>query len=467
MRSSHDAPGQPRPDDLLVVGGGLAGLTAAVVAARGGLRVRLLDGGPEVGGRARTDDLDGLLLNQGPHALYLDGAARRELRALGIDPDGAVPPLGGMGVFDGEISALPFGPATMVRSRLLGSRAKFGFARFQAGLSRLAADAAPGGSRHVELAHATVDQFLDGLTGHRDLRAMLAGVIRLSTYANAPERMSAGSAIQQLQLAMGGVRYLHQGWAALVAELAAAAEAAGVVSESRRRVGSVRPASGGGWSGGGWSVVIDGDGPEQARARIAPQVVLAGLAPEAVERIVDLPAGSLRAQVGPSVEAACLDLELAETPSTTFALDLDHHFYLSAHAPLAELAPAGRSLVSAAWYRPVDADEPANTDGDGPARDLEAFAVSMGAGPPLRRRYLHSMTVAHGVPLAERGGLGGRPPVDGLAVGSRLDGAGGLWLAGDWVGDEGFLADAAVASAVSAARRAVTAATSPSSTVAA
>jgi len=55
------------------------------------------------------------------------------------------------------------------------------------------------------------------------------------------------------------------------------------------------------------------------------------------------------------------------------------------------------------------------------------------------------MTVAHAMPRAEEGGLAGRPGV-------KLDGRPGVFLAGDWVGARGMLADAAAASAEEAAR---------------
>ncbi|WP_218015125.1 hypothetical protein, partial [Lactococcus garvieae] len=52
------------------------------------------------------------------------------------------------------------------------------------------------------------------------------------------------------------------------------------------------------------------------------------------------------------------------------------------------------------------------------------------------------------IPVATSGGLAGRPPV---AVPDRP----GAFVAGDWVGPEGHLADASLASAEAAARAAV------------
>ena len=51
--------------DVLVIGGGLAGLTAARVLTRAGQRVRLLEAAPEIGGRVRTRVVEGFTLDAG------------------------------------------------------------------------------------------------------------------------------------------------------------------------------------------------------------------------------------------------------------------------------------------------------------------------------------------------------------------------------------------------------------------
>src|SRR6185436_3998372 len=61
------------------------------------------------------------------------------------------------------------------------------------------------------------------------------------------------------------------------------------------------------------------------------------------------------------------------------------------------------------------------------------------------RRFLPSLVVSNALVTAEDGGLAGRPPVE-------VPGVRGLCLAGDWVGPEGMLADASLASAEAAAQ---------------
>jgi len=75
--------------DLVVIGGGLAGLAAAALAARQGRRVRLFEKAGELGGRASTQLKEGFAFNVGPHALYRGGAAMRVLAQLGVTPQGA------------------------------------------------------------------------------------------------------------------------------------------------------------------------------------------------------------------------------------------------------------------------------------------------------------------------------------------------------------------------------------------
>ena len=73
-------------DSAIVIGGGPAGLAAACHLADAGLRTTLLEAKACLGGRAASDTQEGFFLNQGPHALYVGGPAKRELRALGVDP---------------------------------------------------------------------------------------------------------------------------------------------------------------------------------------------------------------------------------------------------------------------------------------------------------------------------------------------------------------------------------------------
>ncbi|WP_414938258.1 NAD(P)/FAD-dependent oxidoreductase [Amycolatopsis sp. cmx-11-51] len=68
--------------DVLVVGAGLAGLSAATRLHRSGVRVTVLEAADDVGGRVRTDELDGFRLDRGFQVLLPAYPAIRRLVAV-------------------------------------------------------------------------------------------------------------------------------------------------------------------------------------------------------------------------------------------------------------------------------------------------------------------------------------------------------------------------------------------------
>jgi oxygen-dependent protoporphyrinogen oxidase len=71
--------------DLLIVGGGIAGLAAAYDAQRRGLRVRLLEAAARPGGVIRTERIDGWVIDAGPDSILVQKPAAVALcRELGI-----------------------------------------------------------------------------------------------------------------------------------------------------------------------------------------------------------------------------------------------------------------------------------------------------------------------------------------------------------------------------------------------
>src|SRR5690349_17834270 len=101
--------------EVVVVGGGLAGLSAATYLARGGVSVTLFEKAAEVGGRAATQTYDGYAFNRGAHALYYGGAATQVLRELGIAFPGGNP-RGVMGLHGSRLYPFPSDPASLLRT---------------------------------------------------------------------------------------------------------------------------------------------------------------------------------------------------------------------------------------------------------------------------------------------------------------------------------------------------------------
>jgi len=417
--------------EVLVVGGGLAGLVAATTAARQGRQVVLLEARSEPGGRARTTDSDGFLLNEGPHALYAGGEGIAVLRELGLDPKGQKPPTkGAMGLLEGRLGLLPVGPTSFARSDLLSFRAKVALGRQLTALPRMDASRLVGTSLSAWLADLLPD------ARSRDL---VAGLARVGTYSNDPDEFDAGAAVVQLQRALGdGVLYLDGGWRTLVRGLTEAAVAAGVRVVAGEKVAKVETGQAG--------VVVRTATGELTAGSI---VVTTG-GPAGAADLLGITDGPLRTRADvarPSLVAA-LDVGLRRPwgSAPTFVLGVDAPLYLSVHAPTADLAPEGGSLVSVARYLPPDSGRSAADD----RRELEALLDLV--QPRWRRdatavRFLHRVVAATDIPTAGTGGLAGRPP-------TAVPGMPGVFVAGDWVGPHGLLADAALASGAAAGRAA-------------
>jgi phytoene dehydrogenase-like protein len=92
---------------ITVVGGGLAGMTAAIACAEGGAQVRLLEAHEALGGRARSAE-GPYKANLGPHALYSDGPLWQWLAERKLLPAHVRPPLGGARFrFQGAVQRTP------------------------------------------------------------------------------------------------------------------------------------------------------------------------------------------------------------------------------------------------------------------------------------------------------------------------------------------------------------------------
>ena len=173
----------------------------------------------------------------------------------------------------------------------------------------------------------------------------------------------------------------------------------------------------------------------------ARAVVLATGTPAAAETLSPV---ALRVEgLGAPATAACWELAVRGGAPTPFLLGIDRPLYLSQHGPPARLAPEGIAVVHVVRY--------GVTDVEADRAELRAHAAAAGIDPGrvVAERFLRRMVVCGAVPVAAGGGLSGRPEVS-------VPGAPGLFLAGDWVGDEGMLADAAVSSGVRAGRLAAT-----------
>jgi phytoene dehydrogenase-like protein len=405
---------------IVIVGGGLAGLTAATTASSAGAPVIVLESGGRLGGRARSSDHEGFRLNLGPHGLHTRGPGTEILRRFGIRPAGKSPqPLRTRLLTGGQLAH----PLRRGRGGL-GFR---GVAQVNR-LNRQARDGDPAG---------TVDDWLRSTLDDPTAVRIAGAIARLGTYADAHDLQAADLAAEGFR---GPVRYLDGGWQTPVDDLRAVATSRG--AQFRRgacvvHVGPDRP-------GSGFCVRFADDGELQARAVVlapgGPDDVL-GILPPAVKATLSRQlAGRL------PVTMATLDLALARRPDVPSVLGIEEPVYLSVQSDRARIAPAGGAVIHLARFlRPGHPAEP------GARHQLEGLLDRFADGwrsQVVHARYLPNITVTHDACLAATGGRRGRIAVDALGIP-------GMLLAGDWVGPSGILAQASIASGAHAAELAL------------
>ena len=414
--------------DLIVVGGGLAGLFSAALAAQQGLSICVLEKGETFGGRARTtEEAESVLFNLGPHALYTAGHARQLLDKLDIPCSGALPNAGHALTYrNGREFSLPRSLMSIAFSRLLSVTDRWRLISFFRQLNEISIE---------PLRELTTEQWVHSKYGRGALADLLFALFRLSTFADT-RCLSAAAAIQQLRLALApGVIYLDKGWQQLVHGLRNYAVNLGVQFASQTKVNSVKHT-------GELIRVERADG-----TTLTANAVILAVGPSDVLQIMDLPADSSlsqRIKMLQPVFAASLDVALRDLPRPQhrFALGLDNSMYFSVHSAAAKLAPESIAVVHVMKYLAQGTHESPSSI----TTQLEDFLEQVQPGWKSRvvtKRVLPRLVVTNASPDATLDGTLGRPAVDALDIP-------GIYLAGDWVGPDGQLADAAAASAESA-----------------
>ncbi len=411
--------------NTVIIGGGLAGLTAAAYLARAGQTVTVFEKTQSLGGRARTENKQGFAFNFGPHALYRQGAGVQILRELGVEFSGQIAGTDGAFAIDnGRKHTLPGGAVSLLTTSLLNLPAKMEAAKLLANFPKLNAQAND---------HLTVREWLDRAVRQPKVQQLAQALFRVSTYANDPERQSAGAAIRQLQMGLdGGVYYLDHGWQTLVNGLRAVAEKAGATINTNASVTAIERHE------HEFAIQLASD-----ESFAASSVIIAASPAEAAALIKGSKALAKYAKAAIPVRAACLDVALTRLPHphARFGLGIDQPYYFSVHSATANLAPNDGAMIHVAKYRHTDARD----DAQAIEQELEQVFDLLQPGwrdVVMDRRFLPRMTVTNA--LVTAGGLAERPS-------PAVAGLDGLYVAGDWVGAEGQLADASFASGKAAA----------------
>lgn len=290
---------------ITVVGGGLAGLVAAIASTEGGAEVRLLEAHDALGGRARS--IDGpYVANLGPHVLYKDGPFWAWLREHELLPACAAPPLSGVRLrWQGEVRRTPPLGAIPAVLRLRGRQAP------------------------VDL------DFRTWAERHSDARtaALLSAAAGVYTFHHDPGELSAAfvwpRTVRTMLTAPIAARYVIGGWSALVARLERRAIELGVSIERGHRVTELP----------------------------APPVIIATELEHARELLGD---DGLRWASGSTV---CLDLGLRHRRGDPFIVsDMDEAGWVERFsAPDRTVAPPGHELIQAQMpIRPGETEDQAS-----------------------------------------------------------------------------------------------------------
>ena len=417
--------------NVVIVGGGIAGLAASIYLARGGRTVTLFEKRRYLGGRAVTHLRHGYRFNLGPHAFYRGGEGSRVLAELGIPVRGGVPKQSGIALYHDERHKLPTGIFSLWTTGLLSASDKVEASKLLLRIRRL--------KKPAQFAAMSAREWLDANVTRARVRETVEALLRLATYCKEMEKINAGAALNQMRLAMRKVIYVDEGWQKIVDSLHSSAVAAGVNFVTSSRVvrvnhnGAVREIEIGGLEVDQQSETQSYVHPQPGEShgtRLVADTVLLAVDPATARELI----GEVSWPQMTPVLLSTLDVALSRLPQPkkTFAVGIDRPLYFSVHSRWAQLTPKGGALIHVARY------------GGGDEAELEGLLDEM--QPAWRDfvvhcRFLPSMTVSNAlIPPAPAKRPGAVTPIRGL------------YLAGDWVGDTGLLSDAALASARDAAK---------------
>jgi len=419
--------------DVIIIGGGLAGLTTAALLASSGKTVTVFErSSKEIGGRARTTEVDGFYLNQGPHALFLTDATDSILKEIGITFTGGVAAGKGKSylISGGKKHEISGGYGSWLSSGKSDSTLveTDGSQFFKS----------PTEMDFSQLEGVTVKEWLDKNFHDTNNAEIIKAILRLNTYGNDPEIQSIGSALRQIYVnSREGPMYVDGGWQTLVDGLLTVAKNANARIVMDKKATSVKRTD----SSSGWQVLLSD------KTQVSAKIVVIAAGPMDAYSLFDEKDRpevlSKAAKAAKPVRLVCLDVALSSLPDkdALFALGVDRPLYFSVHSVYAKLAPEGGVLIHVAKY--LGASIAPKPREDQP--ELEELLDLMQPGwreVLVKKRPLPSMVVSNAIVGAATGGLAGRPD-------TKI--ADNLYIVGDWVGKDGLLSNASVASAKHAA----------------
>jgi len=412
--------------DVAIVGGGIAGLTAAIYAAKASKRTIVVEQQKLLGGRAITNKKKGVYFNLGVHALY-KGEAYEAFQSMGMRLEGSQPSIDAYGVWKNQLLSLPMSISSLIRTPILGWKGKFELAKW---LGKL------GSIDTSQWNQISVLDWIETQLHDPKVRNLFYALLRTASYVVAPELQSAGPALKQLQRALKGVLYLDKGWGQLVEDLQEHATLQGVELVTDRKVVSVE------YEDQQVKSILCADGSKIEASNIiltTPPSVTHRLVPHAEKTILEIWNNQAI-----SVTAACLDVGLRQLPVSKyqFIYGLDQPiFFTNQSRPgkprAAMMSDDGAQMISLIKYQGSQTDA---------KRDEQQLEQILDIAQPgwrhelVTRQYLPRITVVHDFPHMKRT----------INPGPAVPEIKGLYVAGDWTSHGELLVDASVASAIRA-----------------
>ncbi|WP_328223482.1 FAD-dependent oxidoreductase [Streptomyces sp. NBC_00104] len=397
---THTSAASRPPTHLTVIGGGFAGLTAAITAAEAGARVTVHEAHHTLGGRARTTE-GPYRTNEGPHALYSGGPhwTWLEQRDL-IGPLAPLPPREAARLRLHHKGALrrtpPFAMLKLLRPRRTG-----GHAPVDVDFLTWATEQAGEEAARAAANYSAVALF------HHDAGSLSAAFVQ--------ERLRRATKLPP------EAHYPRGGWASVIDRMAARAWNLGVRMETLSRVDSLDALTG-----------RDSGGNRGHRASSGPVVVATSL--DAARRL--LKDDSL---TWPSGRTALVDLAVRTRRGDAFAVsDLDAPGWIERFtAQDRTLAPAGEQVLQGQF--PIG---PHESRADGVARAEHLLDLGF---PGWRDRVTWRRE-------ATANGRTGAVDLPGTSWRDRpaVDRGDGVYLAGDQVAAPGVLSEVSFNSALAA-----------------
>lgn len=412
--------------DAAVIGGGLAGLIAAIELADVGKTVAVLEKSTRLGGRAMTISKNGANFNLGGHALYLGGETYEILQGYGLKLTGGKPSTKGSMVWNNAVVPMPSSAMSLLSSSLLNWRGKLKLVSL---LWRI------GKMNTTAMAPMSLRNWAESEIDDPMVRHIFYALCRTATYTYDADHQTAGPVLKQVQRSLKtGVRYLDGGWQTIVDQLRDRALQKGVHIHQSKAVTDILHEN------GRVTGILMADG-----SLLEAQYVISTLGPADTFRLTKDAENTVmrrwKEEARPVV-AASLDLALKRLPveGRNFAVGLDQAVFFSNHSVGAKLSDEGTIVVHLTKY-----NGPGQSDPKGDERYLEQTMSLLHPGwegEVVARQYLPNMTVVNDYPHLGRSNPNIGPVVPEIQ---------GLYVAGDWVSHGELLADASAASARRAA----------------